>query len=217
MPRSAIGDEVMRTPRHRKARINDLRTLRAIYRHLQGLETAFFPSGVHYQAISRVTRAARQCAVVWTGDEGAFTANENGTLRGHIRRGQEPFPGPFAKENMVADFVEPPMTVGAARTVLNAHPDVGCPEHKPVRAALNLLPADMTDDDLHVVWLRIAGLFEDMPLVDLQAVRSRLDAVVGQDGEAAAYWFTNGIYHHAVLCETTPTYDLSKLDGLAST
>ena len=202
----------MRTPRHRKARINDLRTLRRIYRDLQALETAFFPSGSHFTAISRVTQAARHCAVVWSGDGGAFTANENADLRSHRgRRTQEPFPGPL-KPADTPEFVEPQMTVGAARLVLNAHPDVGCAEHKPVRAALNSLPADMTAEDLTVVWLRIAGLFEDMPLVDLQAVRSRLDALEGDDGKAAAYWFTDGVYRSAILCETPPSADLTRLD-----
>lgn len=204
----------MRTPRHRKARINDLRTLRRIYRDLQALETAFFPSGSHFAAISRVTRAARQCAVVWTGDGGVFTSNENADLRSGRRDDQQPFPGPLKRA--ATEFVEPLMTVGAARRVLDAHPDVGCAEHRPVRAALNCLPADITTEDLTVVWLRIAGLFEDLPLVDLQAVRSRLEALEGDEGKAAAYWFTGGIYRQAILCETPPSADLTRLEDAAS-
>lgn len=209
----------MRTPRHRKARINDLRALRSIYRDLQGLAVSFFPSGSHYQAISRVTQAARECAVVWTGDEGAFTSNRSMAVQGRDPNQPVLCPGPIrGNGNMTpGDFIEPDLTIGAARLVLNAHPDVGSAEHKPIRSALNALPADTTANQLHVVWLQIAGLFEDMPLVDLQAVRRRLDAASGADGEAAAHWFTNGIYHHAVLCETTPMVDLSDLRGLAST
>ena len=85
-----------------------------------------------------------------------------------------------------------------------------------MRAALNALPADTATEDLKVVWLRIVGLFEDLPLVDLQVVRSRLDALEGDEGRAAAYWFTDVVYRQAILCETPPSTDLTRLDNVAS-
>lgn len=69
----------MRSPRRKLAKPHDVARLEEAHRILTGLCTHLYPAGDHYRAAVRASDAVRECAVLWTGDDRAFSAEIGST------------------------------------------------------------------------------------------------------------------------------------------
>lgn len=88
----------MRSPRHAKARPDDLARLQQAHRLLIQLSTGLSPGQPDYKALERATDAVRTCAIDWTGDPNVWvTGHAARAFPVEAREGMHESEGPMGR------------------------------------------------------------------------------------------------------------------------